>query len=111
MACRPTRRPPSAPRCDVGLQSLTQAGEPAELRRPAKRAGPLTVFYRNHRRAIRGTYSVLLALFAWELVGRYILTSKLMFAPFTTVMAEFAKLWASGELQNHMLVSFTALAI
>src|ERR1051325_10661977 len=71
----------------------------------------LLTFYREYRPVIRGTYSVILALIAWELIGRYVLTSKLMFAPFSVVMTEFAKLWATGELARHMLVSFTELAI
>jgi NitT/TauT family transport system permease protein len=44
-------------------------------------------------------------------IGRTVLTSKLMFAPFSAVMVAFAALWASGELQRHMLVSFTALGL
>jgi NitT/TauT family transport system permease protein len=67
--------------------------------------------WRNHHAAIRGTYSVILALIAWELIGRYALTSKLMFAPLSAVLAELAQLWATGELERHMLVSFTALAL
>jgi NitT/TauT family transport system permease protein len=66
--------------------------------------------WRNHHAAIRGTYSVILALIAWELIGRYALTSKLMFAPLSAVLAELAQLWGTGELERHMLVSFTALA-
>jgi NitT/TauT family transport system permease protein len=54
---------------------------------------------------------VVLVLIAWELIGRYVLTSKLMFAPLSAVLAELAKLWATGELERHMLVSFTALAV
>jgi NitT/TauT family transport system permease protein len=54
---------------------------------------------------------VVIVLIAWELIGRYVLTSKLMFAPLSAVLAEFAKLWATGELERHMLVSFTALAV
>lgn len=65
--------------------------------------------WRRHHTAIRGAVSVILALVAWELVGRYALTSKLTFAPLSTVLVEFAKLWASGELQRDMAVSFTAL--
>src|SRR6185295_6245562 len=57
----------------------------------------LSRFYKAHRRIIRGTYSVIIALIIWELVGRYVLTSKIMFAPFSVVMAEFAKLWSTGE--------------
>jgi NitT/TauT family transport system permease protein len=54
---------------------------------------------------------VVIALIAWELVGRYVLTSKLMFAPFSAVVEEFFRLLSTGELQRHVLVSFTALAI
>jgi NitT/TauT family transport system permease protein len=80
--------------------------------RPARKSpGPLLRFYRAYRPAIRGTYSLILALGVWELVGRLILTSKLMFAPFSAVMVSLAKLWATGELERHMLVSFTALGI
>ena len=50
-------------------------------------------------------------LIGWELIRRYVLTSKLMFAPLSAVLAEFAKLWATGELERHMFVSFTALAV
>ena len=39
------------------------------------------------------------------------LTSKLMFAPFSSVLLEFGKLWSTGELQQHMLASFTALGL
>jgi ABC-type nitrate/sulfonate/bicarbonate transport system permease component len=68
-------------------------------------------FYRDHRSAIRGAYSVALALIAWELVGRYVLTSKLMFAPFSAVVEEFINLSSTGELQRHILASFSGLAI
>jgi ABC-type nitrate/sulfonate/bicarbonate transport system permease component len=71
----------------------------------------LSTFYKAHRRVIRGTYSVIIALIVWELIGRYVLTSKIMFAPFSVVMAEFVKLWSTGELPRHMLVSFTELAV
>ena len=60
---------------------------------------------------IRGICAVALVLIAWELIGRYVLTSKLMFAPLSAVLTEFAKLWATGELERHMLVSFTALGV
>ena len=49
-------------------------------------------------------------LIAWELIGRYVLTNKPTFAP-SAVLTEFAKLWATSELERHMLVSFTALGV
>ena len=91
-------------------------GEPASITVPdikPKRKPPSisSKIWRNYHAVIRGTYSIILALVAWELVGRYILTSKLMFAPFSAVLSEFIKLWGTGELQQHVLVSFTALAL
>jgi ABC-type nitrate/sulfonate/bicarbonate transport system permease component len=75
------------------------------------RIGLARRIWTKYHAAIRGCYSVLLALVAWELIGRYLLTSKLMFAPLSAVLAEFAKLWSTGELQGDMIVSFTALAL
>ena len=54
---------------------------------------------------------MIIALIAWEIVGRYGLTSRLTFAPLSAVLAELAKLWGTGELERHMMVSFTALAV
>ena len=61
--------------------------------------------------AIRATYSVVLTLIAWELIGRYVITSKLMFAPVSAIFAAFVNLASTGELQRHVAVSFTALGI
>jgi NitT/TauT family transport system permease protein len=99
----------------VAPQQIKPANKPsyqsAELQSGGQIPGLILKIWRNHRRVIRGTYSVVLVLIAWELIGRYVLTSKLMFAPLSAVLAEFVKLWATGELERHMLVSFTALAV
>src|SRR4051812_24537975 len=73
---------------------------PAAPTKPAPHKSPVGLARRiwtKYHAAIRGCYSVLLALVAWELIGRYLLTSKLMFAPLSAVLAEFAKLWSTGE--------------
>jgi ABC-type nitrate/sulfonate/bicarbonate transport system permease component len=75
------------------------------------RVSGLRSLYRNHRRFIRGTYSVVITLIVWELIGRYVLTSRIMFAPFSAVVREFIRLWSTGELPRDMFVSFTELAI
>jgi NitT/TauT family transport system permease protein len=67
--------------------------------------------YQEHRPLIRATYTILLVFVLWELVGRYLVTSKLVFVPFSAVLSEAVKLWTTGELQRHMLVSFTELAL
>lgn len=96
---------PSAQPQDPG-----STGSPQQNGGAQRRTSAILTFYTTHRRMIRGTYAVILALITWELLGRYVLTSKLMFAPFSVVMAEFGKLWATGELEQDMLVSFGELA-
>src|SRR5258708_13173550 len=97
---------------DVAVQSTRVAPRMAGPGRRTRRAvATARRFYQSHRRAVRGLYSVVLALVAWEVVGRYVVTSKLMFAPFSRVIVEFGRLWMSGELEHHMLVSFSALAM
>jgi NitT/TauT family transport system permease protein len=104
-ASKAAQRPPRHADSPVAAPAPTPAA--ARANAPGRGAK----FWRNHHALIRGTYSVVLALVAWELVGRYMLTSKLMFAPLSAVLGEAAKLWATGELERHMLVSFTALAL
>jgi ABC-type nitrate/sulfonate/bicarbonate transport system permease component len=83
----------------------------AEPRPQRKVAGVGKRIWGNYHAVIRGCYSVVLALAVWELIGRYVLTSKLVFAPLSSVLVEFARLWSTGELERHMMVSFTALAL
>lgn len=99
--------PAAEPNGSGSVQSPNRPPHSSGLRPPPPR---ILIFYREHRRFIRGAYTIGLALLAWELAGRYLLTSKLMFAPFSAVMAEFGKLWVTGELQQDMIVSFTELA-
>lgn len=110
----PIAGPQTKPESPAISRGLDEGSEPASLA-PAvdSKRWSLSVdqFYRGNRRAIRGTYTVLLAFVVWELVGRYGLTSKLMFAPFSAVMSELAKLAASGELQRHIVASFSAFVI
>jgi NitT/TauT family transport system permease protein len=106
-------------KCVVAVRRVPQRVEtavsappsPAEPRPQKKRAGVGKRIWGNYHAAIRGCYSVVLALVVWELVGRYVLTSKLMFAPLSAVLVEFARLWSTGELERHMMVSFTALTL
>lgn len=85
------------------------ATHPAPARPP--QPGRLARLFQQNRRAIRGTYTIVIALVAWELIGRYVLTSKLMFAPFSAIMSELVKLAASGELERHVIASFSAFAV
>ena len=66
--------------------------------------------YQDYRPTIRAAYSFAAMFLLWEVVGRYLLTSKLIFAPFSMVVSRFLELWHTGEIQHHMMVSLTELA-
>jgi ABC-type nitrate/sulfonate/bicarbonate transport system permease component len=53
--------------------------------------------------------SLVVLLVGWELIGRYVLTNRLFFAPLSSIVLAAVKLWESGELQTHILVSFSEL--
>lgn len=57
----------------------------------------------------RSLVSLVVLLVAWELLGRYVLTNQLFFAPLSKVAVAFVDLWASGELETHIWVSFSEL--
>jgi NitT/TauT family transport system permease protein len=82
----------------------------ARPRAASNAQGSVRRIWRRHRVVIRGAYVILFTLVTWELIGRFLLTSPLMFAPFSAVVVEAAKLWATGELERDILVSFTSLA-
>lgn len=67
--------------------------------------------YQDYRPTIRATYTIASGFVLWEFVGRYLLTSKLFFAPFSVVVSRFLELWHTGEIQHHMLVSLTELVL
>lgn len=61
-------------------------------------------------RAWRTIIALLIGAVAWELLGRYVITNQLFFAPLSAVAASFNKLWATGELQRHIGTSFAEFA-
>jgi len=52
-------------------------------------------------------YSIIAGLVAWELIGRFILTDRILFAPFSQVMVVLWELTASGEIWAHLAASAT----
>ena len=57
----------------------------------------------------RPIISLVVVVVGWELLGRYVLTNRLFFAPLSSVALAAAKLWESGNLQIDILVSFSEL--
>jgi ABC-type nitrate/sulfonate/bicarbonate transport system permease component len=63
---------------------------------------PATVARRSRRRAV---VSIVGVLILWEIVGRYVVTSPILFAPLSKVLAAGWELAVSGELWRHLAVS------
>ena len=69
---------------------------------------PALILHRSRRRAV---LSVLGGLVLWELVGRFVVTNPILFAPFSKVMLAGWALLASGELTQHLAVSAIEFAL
>lgn len=74
-------------------------------------SNPLLNFVLQRDKRSRTILSVVAVMVLWELVGRFVLTSKLFFAPISAVLGSFVELWGTGEIQRHMQVSFLEFAI
>lgn len=64
----------------------------------------------RRRRLIRSTASVIAGLVLWELVGRFVITNPILFAPLSKVLAVGWTLAVSGELASHLAVSMKEFA-
>ena len=62
-------------------------------------------FLQRRQPAIRTAASLLVGLVMWEVVGRYIVTDRLFFVPFTHVLAALGELIRGGKLGRHLYVS------
>lgn len=62
--------------------------------------------WRSIRRSLT---TLIIILVGWELIGRFILTNPLFFAPLSEVAVAGLHLWQTGELQTHIWVSFNEL--
>ena len=63
---------------------------------------PLARTVISRRRAL---VSILLGLLLWELIGRFVLTNAILFAPFSKVIEVGWRMTASGEIWRHLGVS------
>jgi NitT/TauT family transport system permease protein len=64
---------------------------------------------RNWRWLSRPLTTLVIILVGWELLGRYVLTNPLFFAPLSEVVEAGIHLWQTGELEKHIWVSFSEL--
>ncbi|HEU5019135.1 MAG TPA: ABC transporter permease [Pseudolabrys sp.] len=75
-----------------------------------KARAPKVLAWFAQRKTRRSIISVLVIVAAWELVGRFVLTNPLFFAPLSAVVEAGIRLWQSGELQKDIIASFSAVA-
>ena len=59
---------------------------------------------------LRWIVSFAIAIALWELSARLLVANNLFFTPLSAVAVRAAELWASGELQTHIWVSFVEFA-
>jgi ABC-type nitrate/sulfonate/bicarbonate transport system permease component len=67
---------------------------------------PVRALWASVRRPLT---TLLVLLVSWELLGRYVLTNRLFFAPPSDVAAAAVSLWQTGDLQRHIVTSFGEL--
>src|SRR5919206_1246010 len=82
-----------------------------ELELDAERRQPLYLrWYRAHASTVRGLLSLLIVALVWEAAGR---SGRwpLILAPISDILAKFAQLAATGELQRHILVSLNEFVV
>jgi len=53
--------------------------------------------------------TLVILLVGWELLGRFVLTNPLFFAPLSEVVAAGIDLWRNGDLETHIWVSLSEL--
>jgi NitT/TauT family transport system permease protein len=63
---------------------------------------------RSRRRAIA---SIIIGMLLWEFVGRFVVTSPILFAPLSKVLVAGWSLFLSGDLVRHVAVSALEFAI
>ncbi len=85
---------------------ITLPTPPAAIALDEERAAPAAGRWRAVRRPLT---TLVVILVGWELLGRYVLTNQLFFAPLSEVAVAAIHLWQSGELQTHIWVSFSEL--
>ncbi|MEO6986843.1 MAG: ABC transporter permease [Paralcaligenes sp.] len=75
----------------------------ASLGKGNAKAGKLGVLSNRAKR--RAVYSILLGLILWELVGRFVVTDPILFAPLSKVLVALWKFLYTGEIWRHIYVS------
>jgi ABC-type nitrate/sulfonate/bicarbonate transport system permease component len=98
-----------AGRSGIPSRPNAAAGPPAPASLLARMPEPPQRAARRSRR--RALISIVGGLLVWEFVGRFVVTSPILFAPFSKVMAAGWDLLLSGELLQNLYVSGLEFAV
>jgi NitT/TauT family transport system permease protein len=71
----------------------------------------LKEFYRSHERLFLGVASLTVILVVWELIGHFEIVNPFFFAWPSTIIQAFIKIVTSGELIQHLSISFYELLV
>lgn len=81
----------------VDTQSLKQPGKVGNI--------SIARFVNQHKDRLWGPFSILLGLFLWEMVSRYVVSNTLLLASPSQIVEAIVTLLRTGELQRHFYVS------
>jgi len=72
----------------------------------ARTAPGRAVLLKRLSRSTQTAFSLLAAAAIWEIMGRFVIDSPILFVPFSRVLVRGYELWQTGELQQHIWISF-----
>lgn len=105
---------PERPGADRGDKvRMAESFAESSLPEPQARKGhglKLSLISARGRAFRRSLSSFIVLLVLWELLGRFVFTNRLFFVPFSSVIQSGIAMWEAGELQGHILASFSAVA-
>jgi len=107
--CRDRRARAAPPRAAVRIAVVAEPRSAEQGSASRSRALPLLGWLRR-RSTRRALVSIVVVMAAWEILGRFVLTDPLFFAPLSAVIEAGFQMWRSGELQRDILASFSAVA-
>jgi NitT/TauT family transport system permease protein len=99
---RKRRQPPSS--IDAFVTKLP------EQQAPKHSGGRLRSVRRTSGGWLQTILSFLVAALLWEFTAHYLIQKPILFAPLGAIAVRAVELWSSGELQEHILVSFIEFA-
>ncbi|HTE85360.1 MAG TPA: ABC transporter permease [Dehalococcoidia bacterium] len=70
-----------------------------------ERRSALSRFLRDRRVPLTAVASILTGFLLWELVARFIVRDKLFLVAPSAIAVRFGQLWATGDLQTHIIAS------